>query len=105
MRQITDVKHPHEVAVARNLHVILQPASDVVRVATDDETILPHLLKRRVRPGKITLNPLAMLEGAVSMESRYGRRVVHRTREDAEEVGHRLFSLLDGLLISFRHVE
>ena len=73
------MKHPEEVAVPCDLHVILQPTGDIVRVAADDETILPHLLKRRVRPRKVTFNPLAMLKRAVGVESRYRRRVVHRT--------------------------
>ena len=62
MRQIANVEHPQEVAISRNLHIVFQPTSDIIRIAAHDEAIFPHLLKRRMRSGEVAFDPLAMLE-------------------------------------------
>src|SRR5690349_20164735 len=105
MREIADVKHPEKMSVARDLHVVFEPAGNVIAIAANYESMLAHLFEWRVRAGKIALDALAMREGAVAVQPRHRRGIVDRTGEDPEEIAHRLAGLLDRLRIGFGDVD
>src|SRR2546422_10778809 len=105
MWEVADVKHPEKMSVARDLHVVLEPAGNVIAIAANYEAILAHLFEWRMRPGKIALAALAMGEGAVAVQPRHRRGIVDRTGEDPEERADRLAGFLDRLRIGFRDVD
>src|SRR2546428_609209 len=67
--QIADVEHAEKVAIAGSPHVVFEPAGDVIGIAADDETVVAHLLEGGVGAGEVALDMLAMVEGAVGVES------------------------------------
>lgn len=56
-------------SIARNLHVVFEPAGNVAGVAVNYKPVLSHLVEWRMGTGKIALNASTLREGTVAVQS------------------------------------
>src|SRR5207245_4221281 len=94
-----------KVAIAGSPHVVFEPAGDVIGIAADDETVVAHLLEGGVGAGEVALDMLAMVEGAVGVESGERGRIGKWTAQHARQIGDGLLRFFDSAGVGFGDME